>query len=83
MDVDKDRVARAQQLAQQLDFFTEDDLLALTGVTAATAENWRKRHSGPAYVVAGTRFLYPKAAVSDWLLSRVRERGTVRAKDEL
>jgi hypothetical protein len=65
---------RAQTLAQSLDCLTEQDLCALYGITQSTAEAWRKRRKGPAYILAGTRYLYPRASVAADLQTRVRER---------
>ena len=65
---------RLTELVDRLDYFTEEDLLLLVDVTQITAETWRKRGEGPAYARAGTRFLYPRVAVAEWLAARVRER---------
>jgi hypothetical protein len=71
-----DAVNRAQSLALAMDYLTEQDLCALCGITASTAEAWRKRHKGPLYSLAGNRVLYPRAAVREFLDSQVRERIT-------
>jgi hypothetical protein len=65
---------RLTVLADRLDCLTEDDIQLLTGVTAMTAEMWRKRGDGPAYIRAGKRFLYPRAGVAEWLAARVHVR---------
>ena len=41
--------------------------------TASTAEAWRKRGTGPAYLMMGNRPLYPRKSVAKFLESRVRE----------
>jgi hypothetical protein len=68
---------RLTSLADRLDCFTEHDLLLLAGITPTTAEGWRKRGVGPAYVRAGNRYLYPRNEVAKWLEGRVRERVSV------
>jgi hypothetical protein len=72
-----DRVAN---LAQSLDCMTEDDLIALADITPITAEAWRKRGKGPAYVLIGNRYLYPRTAVAQFVQDNVRERRPVTAK---
>lgn len=63
---------RVRVLAQALDCLTESDICALYGITPVTAESWRKRRKGPGYVLAGTRFLYPRKCVAADLQSRER-----------
>lgn len=67
-------------LAQSLDCITDDDLQELAGVKASTTEAWRKRGIGPAYILFGNQYLYPRAAVADHLQTLVRERSKVDAK---
>jgi hypothetical protein len=74
---------RLRELADRLDFMTVADLCLLAEVEPSTAESWRKRGEGPAYVMAGRRVLYPRAAVAEWLQGRLRERRTVPGKDLL
>ena len=69
-----DDLERLRDLADRLDCLTEADLLLLTGTKDITTEQWRKRGEGPGYVRAGKRFLYPRAAVAEWLSGRLRER---------
>lgn len=66
--------ARARELAERLGYFTEDDVCALYGIKASTAEAWRKRGLGPAYILAGTRPLYSRAAIESDLQKRKRVR---------
>lgn len=73
-------VDRAQALAQSLDCLTEQDLCSLYGITRNTAEAWRKRGKGPAYILAGNRYLYPRASIAADLQARVRERSQAPAK---
>ena len=74
---------RVRELAQSLDCLAEEDLCALARIKPATAEAWRKRSKGPAYVLIGNRFLYPKKSLADFLSTLVRERRTVPAKSVL
>ena len=67
-------------LAQSVDCITEDDLNLLTGTTPGTTESWRKRGKGPAYVLIGNRYLYPRTAVAEFVQSNVRERRAMPAK---
>jgi hypothetical protein len=69
------------ELARSLDCFTETDLCRLAKATPSTVEAWRKRHSGPDYVLIGNTFLYPRDGLKQFLQERVRRmRGTVNAK---
>ncbi len=69
------------ELARSLDCFTEADLCKLADATPMTVEAWRKRHTGPDYVLLGNTFLYPREPLKDFLQARVRKmRGTVNAK---
>lgn len=71
---------RVRDLAQSLDCMTEEDLCLLTGTTAGTTESWRKRGKGPAYVLVGNRYLYPRKAVAEFVHANVRERRTALSK---
>ncbi len=78
---DTDRISH---LGTSLDVITEPDFCALAGITSNTAEAWRKRHCGPAYVLLGRKYYYPRQAVTDYLQSLVRERKpAITAKDLL
>lgn len=66
---------RVRDLATTLGYLTDDDLALLAGVKLSTLEAWRKRHTGPSYVLIGANYLYPVAAVADFLASKLRERG--------
>ena len=61
-------------LAEQMDCFTEDEVCTLYDVVPNTTEAWRKRGKGPAYILAGRNYLYPRQAVKEHLYSKVRER---------
>ena len=76
--------ARISALAGSLDVIGESDFCALAGITQTTAEAWRKRHRGPAYILLGRNYYYPRQAVADHLQGLLRERkaGTL-AKDLL
>ena len=80
MATTKDDPAVAE-LARSLDCLTERDLCTLAKATPATVEAWRKRHTGPDYVLIGNTFLYPRDTLKEFLQSRVRKmRGTINAK---
>jgi hypothetical protein len=74
---------RLSQLADSLDCLTEPDLLLLTDASPSTLESWRKRGKGPAYVLVGNRYLYPRKAVAEFVHSNLRERRASPAKDLL
>lgn len=65
---------RVREMADRLDCFIEEDFQLLAGATANTVEAWRKRGQGPAYILIGNRYLYPRKAVAEHLQSLVRER---------
>lgn len=65
---------RLREIAQGCDYFLESDICLLYNITEKTAEAWRKRGTGPAYVLAGRTYLYPRSAVLADLKSRTRER---------
>lgn len=67
---------QVEQLAASLDCMTEEELMLLAKIKANTAVAWRKRGMGPAYVLLGNRYLYPKKAVADYLATLVRERSS-------
>jgi hypothetical protein len=64
--------AKRAELARSLDCFTSLELRALAGITPMTEQAWRKRGVGPAYIVFGREFLYPKNAVADFLRGKTR-----------
>lgn len=70
---------RVRSMADRLDCFVEEDFQLLADATASTVEAWRRRGQGPAYILLGRRYLYPRQAVSEFLQSRVRKRATVPA----
>lgn len=74
MNVTTPDPARISALAVSLDFIPEPDFCALAGITPTTAEAWRKRHKGPAYVLLGRNYYYPRQAVADYLQTLIRER---------
>ena len=72
---------RVRLLAESLDCLPEEDLCILANITPGTAEAWRKRGKGPAVLLFGKRYLYPRSAVAQYLQAQVRER-TPRAVAE-
>lgn len=65
---------RVVALADALDCLTEADFRALAKIKPSTAEAWRKRGHGPAYILLGNRVLYPKEALRKYLKELQRER---------
>lgn len=77
---DIDEETSASVLAKSLDCFTEEDVQRLARVKASTLEAWRKRGTGPAYILFGTQYLYPRSSLSSHLQTKVREPAKVPAK---
>lgn len=73
---------RVDELARSLDCFTEADLCKLAGAAPTTVEAWRKRHTGPDYVLIGNTFLYPRDTLKEFLRSRVRKMRSNTAAQE-
>lgn len=67
-------IERVRQMADKLDCLTEEDFILLAGATPSTVESWRRRGQGPAYVLIGRRYLYPRKAVAKHLEALTRER---------
>lgn len=67
-------IERIRELAESLDCFIEEDFQALAAVKPGTAEAWRKRGTGPAYIRLGNRVLYEREAVRQFLQTLVRSR---------
>lgn len=67
-------IDRVRQMAQQLDCFIEEDFQAFAQATPKTVEAWRKLGQGPAYILLGRRYLYPRKAVARYLEEITRER---------
>lgn len=68
------QLARLIELAEKLDCMTETDLMLLGKLSHSTVEAWRKRGQGPAYILLGNRYLYPRKAVAEYLDSITRTR---------
>lgn len=73
-------IERVKQLAERLDCFTDEEVQELAGVTATTSSAWRKRGLGPAYILFGNRYLYPRQAVAEFLQGQVRTRKALGAE---
>jgi hypothetical protein len=80
MNTAPEDAARIRDLAESLDCIAEPDLCLLAGITPTTAESWRKRGKGPAYALVGNAYLYPRAAVAEFVRANVRERAAVPSK---
>ena len=79
----ENQLDRLRTLADKLDCLTETDIMLLGKLSQSTVEAWRKRGTGPAYILLGNRYLYPRKAVAKYLDSITRERTSVSAKEAL
>lgn len=79
----ENQLDRLRSIADKLDCLTETDIMLLGKLTQSTVEAWRKRGQGPAYILLGNRYLYPRKAVAKYLDSITRERTSVSAKEAL
>lgn len=79
----ENQLDRLRTLADKLDCLTETDIMLLGKLSQSTVEAWRKRGTGPAYILLGNRYLYPKKAVAKYLESITRERTSVAAREAL
>lgn len=62
-----------RDMAEGLDCYTEEDFQILAGATPKTVEAWRKRGTGPAYIILGNTYLYPRAGLKEFIKTRVRQ----------
>ena len=79
----ENQLDRLRTLADKLDCLTETDIMLLGKLSQSTVEAWRKRGTGPAYILLGNRYLYPRKAVAKYLEGITRERNSVSAKEAL
>lgn len=79
----ENQLDRLRTLADKLDCLTETDIMLLGKLSQSTVEAWRKRGTGPAYILLGNRYLYPRKAVAKYLDTITRERNSVAAKEAL
>lgn len=79
----ENQLDRLRALADKLDCLTETDIMLLGKLSQSTVEAWRKRGMGPAYILLGNRYLYPRKAVAKYLEGITRERNSVAAKEAL
>ena len=79
----ENQLDRLRTLADKLDCLTESDIMLLGKLSHSTVEAWRKRGTGPAYILLGNRYLYPRQAVQKYLEGITRERNSVSAKEAL
>lgn len=77
------QIEHVRYIAERLDCFIEEDFQNLAGATAKTVEAWRKRGTGPAYILLGNRYLYPRKAVAQYLESVTRTRSHQSAREVL
>lgn len=79
----ENQLDRLRTIADKLDCLTETDIMLLGKLSQSTVEAWRKRGQGPAYILLGNRYLYPRKAVQKYLEGITRERNSVAAKESL
>ena len=79
----ENQLDRLRTLADKLDCLTETDIMLLGKLSQSTVEAWRKRGTGPAYILLGNRYLYPRKAVQKYLEGITRESNSVSAKEAL
>lgn len=79
----ENQLDRLRTLADKLDCLTESDIMLLGKLSQSTVEAWRKRGTGPAYILLGNRYLYPRKAVQKYLEGITRERNSMAAKEAL
>ncbi len=70
----ENQLDRLRSIADKLDCLTETDIMLLGKLSQSTVEAWRKRGTGPAYILLGNRYLYPRKAVAKYLETITRER---------
>lgn len=61
-------------LAAAVDCLTESELELLAGVPASTIVSWRRFNTGPDYCQLGTRYLYPYAAIREFIARNLHSR---------
>lgn len=79
----ENQLDRLRTLADKLDCLTETDVMLLGKLSQSTVEAWRKRGTGPAYILLGNRYLYPRKAVAQYLKSATRTRSQQSEKEAL
>lgn len=60
-------------IADRMGYIREADFCRLCEITQGTAEAWRKRRLGPAWVRLGNAVFYPREAVAELLNERRRD----------
>ena len=76
----ENQLDRLRTLADKLDCLTETDIMLLGKLSQSTVEAWRKRGTGPAYILLGNRYLYPRQAVQAYLATITKERSVPTVK---
>lgn len=79
----ENQLDRLRAIADSLDMILETDLMLLAKCTHSTVEAWRKRGMGPAYVLLGNRYLYPRKVLSAYLDGLTKERSNAVASAAL
>ena len=82
MGMNEDQMRRLREMAEQFECLIEEDFQLLADATPNTVEAWRKRGTGPAYILLGRRYLYPRSAVAEFMKLHVRKPRTALAPSE-
>jgi hypothetical protein len=69
---------RLRALAARFDCTIDADFQLLAGAEASTTQAWRKRHSGPPFVLLGNNYLYPNKGIAKFLEELDRKRNAAR-----
>jgi hypothetical protein len=67
-------------VARELGYMTEAELIAITGWSQSTTTAKRYRREGPPFVRMGNAYYYPKEGVAAFMASRVKQPREVRAE---
>lgn len=76
----ENQLDRLRLLADKLDCLLETDVMLVAKASSATVEAWRKRGTGPEYILLGNRYLYPRESFAKYLSTKVRDRNTDAGK---
>lgn len=75
-----DTTSRASDVARELGYMTEAELIEITGWSKATTAAKRYRREGPPFVRMGNVIYYPKQGVATFMANRVQQPREQRAE---
>lgn len=70
LEIEKDR----RKLAMQMGLISEEQLIELAKITPKTAEDWRKRSTGPRHKLFGNAYFYLLEDVIEFIKIGKKER---------